>query len=87
MSLPVLGASTLASRPWPRGSILTEVVRVAEVEGVTAVNVMVQRLFDQVLWLVACKLCHSVEEWRLHESSGSSAPSFKRVLALPTNQV
>lgn len=45
--------------------VLTEVVRIAEVEDVTAVHVMVQGLLDQVLRLVPGQLRHSTGGWQL----------------------
>jgi len=60
---PVPSAPTLTSCPWPGGLILTEVVCIAEVEGVTAVHMMVECFFNQVLWLIAGKLCHPAEGW------------------------
>lgn len=44
--------------PWVTAELLTEVVRVAQVEGVAAVHVVVQRLLDQVLRLIAGQLGH-----------------------------
>lgn len=47
--------------PLAQRSELTQVVCIAEVEGVAAVHMMVQCLFNQVLWLVARKFRHPVE--------------------------
>lgn len=50
-------------RRWPPGpctgrEVLTEVVRIAEVEHVTAMHVMVEGLLDQVLRLIPGQLGH-----------------------------
>lgn len=50
-------APTSRRARWP----LTQVVGAAQVEGVAAVNVVVQSLLNQVLRFVPCQLRHSAE--------------------------
>ena len=61
-TVPTVWRSFPAARAPGQGDlVLTEVVRVAEVEDVTAVHVMVQGLLNQVLRLVPGQLCHPRE--------------------------
>ena len=64
-----------ARAPGQGDVVLTEVVRVAEVEDVTAVHVMVQGLLDQVLRLVPGQLRHS--------TGGRQLPVSYTALRLP----
>lgn len=60
---------------------LTEVVCTAEVEDVTAVNVMVQRFLNQVLGLITCKLCHPEEDvMRRVERTQSYSDILERIV-------
>lgn len=82
---PPLGPPPAAA---PGGAILTEVVRVAEVEHIAAVHVMVEGLLDQVLRLVPGQLRHPGGGRWLHELRGSAdSLPFQLIWALPTNQV
>lgn len=54
------GSGPATPAPPPAAGVLTEVVRVAQVEGVAAVHVVVQGLLDQVLRLVPGQLRHPV---------------------------
>lgn len=75
-------------RPTPPGSaVLTEVVRIAEVEHVAAVDVMVEGLFDQILRLIPGQLGHPERGWWPRESHCSAdCLSFKLILVLPANE-
>jgi hypothetical protein len=58
------------------------------VEGVAAVHVMVQRLLDQVLRLVASQLGHpGGGRGAVSHTALQICLSFKLILVLPTNQV
>jgi len=54
--------SYCCKKKYPPDLKLTEVVSTAEVEDVTAVDMMVQGFLDQVLGLITCQLCHPGEE-------------------------
>ena len=69
-------------------AVLTEVVRVSQVEDVTAVHVMVQGLLDQVLRLVPSQLGHpGGGRWLCELQCPADCLSFKLTLVFPTNQV
>ena len=88
---PLLATPSLASpgpRPRTVSEVLTEVVRVAEVEHVTAVHVMVEGLLDQVLRLIPGQLGHpGGGQWLRVLPCSVGCLSFKLILVLPTNQV
>lgn len=62
---PLLAAWVVAQGSRQGDAVLTEVVRVAEVEDVTAVHMMVQGLLDQVLRLVPSQLGHPGRGWQV----------------------
>lgn len=69
-------------------TVLTEVVRISQVEDVAAVHVMVQGLLDQVLWLVPSQLGHPGEgQWLRELQCPADCISFKLTLVFPANQV
>lgn len=69
---------------------LTEVVGTAEVEDVTAVDVMVQSFLYQVLGLVTCQICHPGEELRstaVNMLSDLSSFSGKNILYFESTNI
>lgn len=63
-------------------------VRVAEVEHIAAVHVMVEGLLDQVLRLIPGQLGHpGGGQWLGVLHCSADRLSFKLILVLPTNQV